>query len=77
MSKKDAKLGIAIAALIVNLILPGLGSIIARRTKEGTIQLVLTIISFPLMIILIGIPLYIGMWIWALVTSINLLQKAN
>lgn len=70
--------GIAIAALILNvLLLPGLGSIIAGRTTEGIIQLVLTLIGIPLSLFLVGIPLIIAAWIWALVTSIQVLQESE
>lgn len=70
--------GVAIAALLLNvLLLPGLGSIIAGRTTEGVIQLVLTLVGIPLSLFLVGIPLIIAAWIWALVTSIQILQEAE
>ncbi|MBD3209491.1 hypothetical protein GF367_03660 [Candidatus Woesearchaeota archaeon] len=78
--KKDEKIsqGLAIAALLLNvLVLPGLGSIIGGKMKEGIIQLVLTVVSIPLMFILIGFPLALGMWIWALVTGIQILKEAE
>lgn len=76
--KKRPSQGIAIASLLLNiLILPGLGSLIGGRTKVGIIQLVLFIIAIPLSLILIGIPLLIAMWIWALVTSIQIVKEAK
>lgn len=76
--KKKPSQGIAIAALLLNiLVLPGLGSLIGGRTTAGIIQLVLFIIAIPLSFILIGIPLIIAMWIWALVTGIQLIKEAE
>ena len=76
--KKKPSQGIAIAALLLNiLILPGLGSLIGGRTTEGVIQLVLFIVGIPLSFVLIGIPLVIAMWIWALVTSVQIIKEAE
>ena len=70
--------GLAIAALILNIVLlPGLGSIIGGRTKVGIIQLVLTIVSIPLMFILIGFPLLLGVWIWGIVTGIQIVKESQ
>ncbi len=70
--------GIAIAALLLNiLVLPGLGSIIGGRTKVGIWQLVLFVVGIPLAFVIIGIPLMIAMWIWALVTGIEIIQSAE
>ena len=77
MAKKNSE-GLAIAALLINiLILPGLGSIIGKRTKEGVYQLVIFAIGVVLTFILIGIPLVIGAWIWALVTGIQMVKEAQ
>lgn len=54
---------------------PGLGTLISGRTKIGIIQMVLGVISVPLMLILIGFPLLFGVWIWALVSSIKILKE--
>ncbi len=69
---------LAIAALILNaLILPGLGTIVGGRTREGIIQLVLFLVGIPLIFVIVGIPLVIGVWIWALVTSIRLIKESG
>jgi TM2 domain-containing membrane protein YozV len=76
--RKKPSQGIAIAALLLNiLVLPGLGSLIGGRTTEGIIQLILFIIGIPLCFILIGIPLISAMWIWALVTGIQIIKEAE
>ncbi|MEK6818717.1 MAG: hypothetical protein AABY10_02170 [Nanoarchaeota archaeon] len=69
---------LAIIALILNiLILPGLGSLIAGKTKEGIWQIILVILSIITWFILIGIPIFIVSWVWGLITGIKLVQKSN
>ncbi|MGH9129379.1 MAG: hypothetical protein ACRDY2_10575 [Acidimicrobiales bacterium] len=41
------------------------------QTASGVIQLVLWLISIPLFFVIIGFPLYLGVWIWALVVGIQ------
>ena len=80
VSKTEKKIsqGLAIVALILNiLILPGLGTLIAGRIKTGIWQLVLAIISIPLIFILIGIPILIAVWIWGIVTGIQLIKESE
>jgi TM2 domain-containing membrane protein YozV len=67
----------AVAGLVVNLFLPGVGSLIAGRTSEGVGQVVLFAISLPLMFVLIGFPLLLAAWIWALVTGIRAVHETN
>ena len=89
-ANKKPDQGLAIVALILNiLVLPGLGSIICGKTKEGVWQLVLVLggvflgILFTVTIIgaVIGIPLMIfgplAGWVWALVTGIQLVQESS
>lgn len=74
--KKPDK-ALAIIGLIINiLILPGLGSIIGGRIKAGIWQLVLFIIGIPLCFVIIGIPLIIAVWIWGIVTGIQMVQAS-
>lgn len=68
----------AILCLILNtLILPGLGSLIGRRKKEGAWQLTIFLLGIPLILVLIGIPMVIGAWIWGIVTGVDLLEEAG
>jgi hypothetical protein len=77
-AKSNNDMTMAIIGLVVNLaVLPGLGTIIGGQTSKGVWQLVLFAIGIPLSIILIGIPLIIGVWIWALVCSINQIKAAQ
>ena len=74
-SSKQNNMGLAIVALILNLILPGVGSLIGGKTKEGIWQLVLVIIGLPLMLVLIGFPIILIAWIWGIVTGAKLIQE--
>lgn len=70
--------GLAIAGLILNAFFwPGLGTTINGDTQKGIIQMILTLVSLPLMIILVGIPLLIGTWIWSLITSIEQIRNSK
>jgi TM2 domain-containing membrane protein YozV len=78
---KKASEGTAVLGLIVNLALPGLGTIIAGKYDIGTIQLVLSLVGcfFTMTFIgaIIGLPLYLAMWIWALITGIKILKESR
>jgi len=60
-----------IVGLLVNLVFPGIGTVIWEDTKTGTVQLVLYLVGLALSFVLIGIPLAAGVWIWALVKGIQ------
>jgi hypothetical protein len=72
-----------ILGLIVNLVIPGLGTIMVEKYDIGVIQLCLTIAfglilfsNIPLVIISItSIPILI-IWIWALITSIRAFRES-
>lgn len=69
--------GIAVVALLLNIFLwPGLGSIIAGRS-EGWGQGFLFLFGIPLTLLLIGIPMLIGAWIWGIVTGVDLINEAG
>lgn len=73
--KSDNKV-LAIIGLVLNVVvLPGLGSIVGGRIKTGIIQLALFLISIPLMLILIGFVTAFAVWIWGLVTGIQMIQE--
>jgi TM2 domain-containing membrane protein YozV len=81
MAKKPSQ-AIAIVALLLNiLVLPGLGTIIGGRNKQGVIQLVLFVVSIILDItiigLIVGIPLGIAMWIWGIVSGVQIVQEAQ
>ena len=57
------------------LVWPGLGSLVAGR-NVGWAQGFLFLLGIPLALVLVGIPMMIGAWIWGLVTGIRLVQQA-
>ena len=91
-ARKKPSQAIAIVALLINLlILPGLGSIIGGRNKEGIFQLslliggtVIFIIGIPLLIVLVGMPLIalgtimaFAAWVWGIVTGVQLIRESE
>jgi hypothetical protein len=72
----------AIVGLIVNLILPGLGTLIFKRYELGIIQLVCSVIGIAFVFVsvpffLLGAPLFLAMWIWALVLGIKRIRESK
>jgi TM2 domain-containing membrane protein YozV len=77
-SKGKISQGLAIVCLLLNIIImPGIGTLIGGKTREGVWQLVLFWIGIILLIILVGIPLIIISWIWALISGIKLVQESK
>ncbi len=90
--KKRISEALAIVSLIINIIImPGLGSLIGGRTKEGIWQLVLffvgiflgilSILTIGVIGVLIGIFILVGgllsAWIWGIVTGIQLIKESQ
>ena len=69
--------GTAVAALVLNVVIPGTGSLIAGRVAIGVVQLILWIVGVPLSFVLIGIPMAMAAWIWSLVTGIQILDESK
>lgn len=66
----------AIVGIIINaFLLPGLGTIIAGQVRTGIWQIILFFIGVLLAILLIGIPLIIGAWVWSIITTVLILRK--
>lgn len=77
-SNEEVSETLAIICLLLNiLILPGLGSLIAKRTKAGIWQLVMAIVGIPLCFIIIGFFVIAAAWIWSLITGLDILKKAK
>lgn len=69
---------LAIVCLLLNIVvLPGLGTLIGGKKKDGILQLVLFLIGIPLSFVLIGIPLVLGAWIWAIVSGVQLIKESK
>jgi len=75
--KKRITSGLATLALILNVIFPGIGSLIGGKIKTGIFQLILIIavlFFFPLQI---GLLVWVGAVIWGIVTGVKLMQEAQ
>jgi hypothetical protein len=69
--------GLAVAALILNILIwPGLGSLIAGE-QVGWAQGFLFLLGVILAFVLIGIPIMIAVWVWGIVTGVQLVQRAS
>jgi len=82
VKNKNISQALAIVCLILNLILPGLGTLIARSTQKkvirnGVWQLVLTVVGAILSIFIIGFFVIVAAWIWALVDSIDTIKESS
>ena len=66
-----------VLGLVLSLLLPGLGSMVNGEVGKGCIILGLYALGWILSIILIGIPLLIGAWIWGLVDGYQSAQRWN
>ncbi len=80
--KKGGKLALAIVGLVLNMfVLPGLGSLVAGKTRAGIWQLVLLFFGILLIMsligIIVGVPLIIASWIWGIVTGVKAIEAAS
>ncbi len=62
-----------ILGVIVNIFLPGIGSLIVGKIVTGIIQFILygfgALLTFTGILAIIGIPICIVVWIWAIITA--------
>ena len=71
---------LAIVALILNIFLPGLGSLIAGRIKEGIWQLVVLVIGllvYQALNYLLGLIVIVVALIWAIFTAISVIKQSQ
>ena len=73
---KNNRIGLAIVALVLNILVPGLGTIISGKIKEGVWQIVLLCIGLILLVLYIGWVIIIGVWLWALISGIRLIKDS-
>lgn len=67
---------------LLQLLLPflgvcGVGRLYAGHTTIGVLQLVLYWLSFPLMLVLIGFPMIIGIWLWTVIDGVIILSSES
>ena len=60
-------------AIILNVFFPGVGTLVAKKIWQGITQLVLGVVGIVLTVTMIGaiigLPLLLGVWIWAIVSA--------
>ena len=64
-------------SVLLSIFVPGLGSMVNDNAGVGVTILILNIIGWILAIVLIGIPLALGSWIWGLVDAYQSAQRWN
>jgi TM2 domain-containing membrane protein YozV len=64
-------------SVLLSVFIPGLGSMVNGNVGTGVTILLLNIVGLVLSIVLIGIPLLIGTWIWGLVDAYRSAQQWN
>lgn len=71
----------AVAGLIINLIVPGAGTLLVGKTAVGLTQLVIFLASVFMNLTgtmaVAGVPIWIAVWMWALITSIAASRPAD
>ncbi len=72
---------LAIPGIILNILFPGVGSLLVGKIGSGIVQLILIVIGVLLDLtgigMFFGIPLGIAMWVWALVISIQAFNQTS
>lgn len=62
--------------LTLNLLIPGIGSLVAGKMLGGTLQFMMWLMGFGMLLTsglsVIGFPLLLGGWAWGLSTSLDL-----
>jgi TM2 domain-containing membrane protein YozV len=62
-----------VLGIIVNIFLPGVGTLIVGKIPQGIVQIILMVVAIILNLTVIfailGIPIAVGTWIWALVSA--------
>ena len=66
-----------IVSLVANLVLPGAGTLIEGNVTIGVIQIVLYCVGAMLAFLLIGIPIMLGVWLWAVISSAMKLKEVS
>ena len=67
----------AVTGLVLNMCMPGVGSIVAGKPGPGIAQLAMLVAGIPLCFVLIGFPLVFAAWLWSIMTAAAALQEAR
>ena len=80
-AERPVSMGMAVAGLVLNILVwPGLGSLVAGEAvgwAQGLLTLLGVVLVFTLVGIIVGLPLIFGMWIWGIVTGVQLINRAS
>ena len=75
IDKSEKRNYMKILAIIVNIFLPGFGTLIVKKFVQGINQILLSIFAVFLIATgiggIIGFPLYLIVWIWAIISSVQ------
>lgn len=70
-----------VLGIIVNIFLPGIGTLIVGKIIQGIIQIIFVFIAMLLTLTgigaIFGIPIYFIVWIWAIVSSATSINKPS
>ncbi|MCA0178529.1 MAG: hypothetical protein LCH77_02790 [Actinobacteria bacterium] len=64
-------------SLLASFFIPGLGTMINGEVGKGVAMLVIYLVSWPLILVLIGIPMMLVVWIWGMVDAYTGAQNWN
>jgi TM2 domain-containing membrane protein YozV len=67
----------AVVGLVLNLCIPGAGSLVAGKPGPGIAQLAMLIAGLPLCFVFVGFPIVFASWLWALMTGVQAMQEAK
>jgi len=67
----------AVVGLVLNLCIPGAGSLVAGKPGPGAAQLAMLIAGLPLCFVIVGFPIVFASWLWALMTGVQAMQEAK
>jgi hypothetical protein len=80
-AERPVSVGMAVAGLVLNvLVWPGLGSLVAGEMigwAQGFLTLLGVILIVTIVGIVVGLPRVVGMWIWGIVTGVQLINRAS
>ena len=72
-----------IVALVVNLFLPGVGTILGGKGGLGAGQLVMFILGIPMLFfffplgLIAGLAMIIGSWVWGVITGVQMMSAST
>jgi len=78
---KPISMGVAVVGLILNILVwPGLGSLVGGEMigwAQGFLALLGIFLILTIVGIVFGVPLIVGMWIWGIVTGVQMINRAS